>query len=417
LIGLDTQSVAVEVRAPVAFALRICRRLTQSGNCKNAIRDFNRWQSLTLQELKTAKGNHLMSDEATNVDVRALPMSESRAVAAEQLPAMPAPESNGSPTPMGQAKASPQTEEASAPRPTASGENASYQNFNAGDKDPLVGVTIKEVLIKADAYFVYIDQDLVLRWHWNSGTDPNVAAPIFNRASELLAKSEFLRQARRTRDLTSARRLIGEGLVIMFSTRNQTYANAALDTAEKFITQIGTETSRGWYFGPFFVFFALSVLGGLILYRHGHMGIATLPLVCCLAGGIGAFISTAIGNERIPCAPTAGLLLHLLEALLRYTIGFAAGLLVWLATSGNIVVGFLNLSNNSAGASPNPWPGNSLPASIYALVAVTMLAGASERLLPSLIAKFDDSTKGSDGGPGTSTPDPEAADKAAASKK
>ena len=179
----------------------------------------------------------------------------------------------------------------------------------------------------------------------------------------------------------------------MFATQNQAYANAALDTAEKFITQIGTETSRGWYFRPFFLLFAISAIAGLVVYRHGHLGIATLPLVCCLAGGIGAFISTAIGNERIPCAPTAGRFLHLLEALLRYTIGFAAGLLVWLATSGNIVVGFLNLTSNSTAASTTPGPGHSLPASVYALVAVTMLAGASERLLPSLIAKFDDSTK------------------------
>jgi hypothetical protein len=273
------------------------------------------------------------------------------------------------------------------------GKKTSYQDYNAGDTDPLVGANIKEILIKGDSYFVYIDQDLILRWHWNASIDPNIAAPIFNRACELQAKSEFLRQTRRERDLTSARRLTGEGLVIMFSTQNQQYANAALDTAEKFITQIGTETSRGWYFGPFFILFAISIVAGLILYRQGHMAITTLPLVCCLAGGIGAFISTAIGNERIPCAPTAGRMLHFLEAFLRYTIGFAAGLIVWLATSGNVLIGFLNLGSNSAAASAISWPGSSLPTSVYALVAVTMLAGASERLLPSLIGKFDDSIK------------------------
>jgi hypothetical protein len=176
----------------------------------------------------------------------------------------------------------------------------------------------------------------------------------------------------------------------MFCTGSPVYANAALDTAEKFISQVGRETSRGWYFGPFFVFFAISVLIGLLLYRHGHMRITTLPLVCCLGGGIGAFVSTAIGNERIPCAPSAGRFLHLLEALLRYTVGFAAGLLVWLATSGNLAVGFLNLANSPAAG---PWPGNHLPASVYALIAVALLAGTSERLLPSLMAKFDDSIK------------------------
>ena len=280
--------------------------------------------------------------------------------------------------------------------PGASFAKPFYQDFKAGDTDPLVDVVIKEVLIRTDAYIVYIDRDFVLHWHWNETVDSNRAAPIFNRASELQAKSEFLRQTRRSRDLINARRLIGEGLVVMFSTKDQTYANAALDTAEKFITQIGRETSRGWYFVPFFIFFAVSVVIGLILYRHGQMRITTLPLVCSLAGGIGAFISTAIGNERIPCAPSAGRSLHLLEALLRYTIGFAAGLFVWLAVSGNIAVGFLNLGNSSTNPATNPWSHNGLPASIYALMAVTILAGASERLFPSFIAKFDDSTKSAD---------------------
>jgi hypothetical protein len=163
-----------------------------------------------------------------------------------------------------------------------------------------------------------------------------------------------------------------------------------LDTAEKFIDQTGRETSRGWYFGPFFIFFSLSVASGLVLFFNGQVQNTTLPLVCCLAGGIGAFISTAIGNQRIPCAPSPGLILHLLEALLRYTIGFAAGLLVWLVTAGNLVIGFLNhASIPTASAST----GNDQAASIYALIAVALLSGTSERFLPSLITRFDDSTK------------------------
>jgi hypothetical protein len=273
-------------------------------------------------------------------------------------------------------------------------DHGSFQDFKAGDTDPLIGVKIREVLIGTENFFVYIDEDFSLHWRWSTAVESNCAAPIFTRAGELQAKSEFLRQTFGKRNLISARRLIGEGLVVMFCTQNLAYANATLDTAEKFVTQRGRETSRGWYFGPFFVFFAVSALVALIIYNRGQAQITTLPLVCCLAGGIGAFISTAIGNERIPCAPSAGRILHFLEALLRYTIGFSAGLLVWLATAGNIAVGFLNFANS---ASQSPLPGDHLPASIYALIAVALLAGTSERLLPSLITRFDDSTKGTPG--------------------
>jgi hypothetical protein len=347
-----------------------------------------------------------MEDMKTELDVTAQAVDGRAAVAATPLIETPTNQPTASPTPAPQPKESAPRSDEPATQPIAQVDKTSYHSFKAGDTDPLVGVVIKEVMIKSETFLVYIDQDLILRWHWNTTLDANRAAPIFNRAGELQAKSEFLRQTRRTRDLISARRLIGEGLVVMFCTQNPVYANAALDTAEKFLTQIGIETSRGWYFGPFFAFFAVSVVTGLILYRHGQMRITTLPLICSLAGGIGAFVSSAIGNDRIPCAPTAGRLLHFLEALLRYTVGFAAGLLVWLATSGNIAVGFLNLANGPASPNAYPWPGNNLPASIYALIAVTILAGASERLLPSLIAKFDDSTKATETPQSTKTDTP-----------
>lgn len=334
-------------------------------------------------------------DTNTELEISARPVDGQRATEAPPSSEGPIPEPTVAPAPAAQQK-EPGDKPSGSSQADASVAKPFYQGFKAGDTDPLVDVVIKEVLIKTDAYIVYIDRDLIVRWHWSDTVDANRAAPIFNRAGELLAKSEFLRQTVRNRDLINARRLIGEGLVVMFSTQDPTYANAALDTAEKFITQIGTETSRGWYFVPFFFFFAVSVVTGLILYRHGQMRITTLPLVCSLAGGIGAFISTAIGNERISCAPSAGRFLHLLEALLRYTIGFAAGLFVWLAVSGNIAIGFLNLANSSNNPAANPWSHNSLPASVYALIAVAILAGASERLFPSFIAKFDDSTTPAD---------------------
>lgn len=321
-----------------------------------------------------------MRDSTTNVEA-----ATRREAPASQPDALlrPAPQSE---------EPKPQPQEA-ASQPMTPSDNASFQDFKAGDTDPLVGLKIKEVLAKTESFIVYIAKDFSLHSHWNAVPDANSAAPILNRAGELQAKSEFLRQTFVKRNLLNARRLIGQGLVLMFCTKNLTYGNAALDTAEKFITQRGRETSRGWYFGPFFLLFAASVATGLILFFKGQVQDTTIPLVCCLAGGIGAFISTAIGNERIPCAPSAGWILHLLEALLRYTIGFAAGLLVWLATAGNIAIGFLNLAK--------------APSNTYALIAFALLAGTSERLLPSLIAKFDDSTKGTTGAQTTETETPE----------
>src|SRR5260370_7030979 len=68
---------------------------------------------------------------------------------------------------------------------------------------------------------------------------------------------------------------------------------------------------------------------------------------------------------------------------------------LWATTSKRTLllisnIGFLNhASIPSAGGSP----GNGQAASFYALITVALLSGTSERFLPSLIAKFDDSTK------------------------
>jgi hypothetical protein len=55
------------------------------------------------------------------------------------------------------------------------------------------------------------------------------------------------------------------------------------------------------------------------------------------------------------------------------------GLIVWLLVTGNIAISFLNPSTGHENA--------------LALIAIAILAGASERLLPSLIRTFDESIK------------------------
>jgi hypothetical protein len=55
-------------------------------------------------------------------------------------------------------------------------------------------------------------------------------------------------------------------------------------------------------------------------------------------------------------------------------------MIVWLLVKGNIAASFINLSD--AGESGR-----------FAVIALAILAGASERLFPSLIKTFDDSIK------------------------
>lgn len=257
-------------------------------------------------------------------------------------------------------------------------ESISYASFRVGQRDPKMGVIIKEILFVNDHAIVYIDEGFCLQWHWCFELDAKAAAPVFNRACELEAIAQFLRHQKNQQDLLSAVRLIGEGVVELFSAKDNTYANAALDTADKFVTQRARDVSRRWYFIPFLMFFATSALVILVSYFLDSGMTKWVAIVCTFAGGIGSFISRALDNDNIPIAATAGRMLHRIEATLRWCIGLTAGLIVWLLVTGNVAGSFLN---TTAGQNT------------FALIAIAILAGASERLLPSLIQSFDKSIK------------------------
>jgi hypothetical protein len=262
---------------------------------------------------------------------------------------------------------------------TANGAFSSYTSFRVGQVDPSMGVKIKEILRVNDCFIVYIDEKFSLQWYWNLPLDADIAAKVFNRAGDLEARTQFLRQKEdQEENLTSALRLIGEGVVELFSTKDVTYANAALDTADKFITQRSREVSRRWYFIPFLIFFAVSALVILVSYIFDSSLTKQIAIICTFAGGVGAFISRALDNDNTPISATAGRMLHWIEATLRWCIGLTAGLIVWLLVTGNIAGSFLNTPTGQ---------------NTFALVAVALLAGASERLLPSLIQTFDESIK------------------------
>jgi hypothetical protein len=152
---------------------------------------------------------------------------------------------------------------------------------------------------------------------------------------------------------------------------------------DKFITQRAREASRRWYFIPFLIYFAISALVILVSYVLDPEMTKWVAIICAFAGGLGSFISRALDCDNIPIAATAGRMLHWIEATLRWCIGLTAGLIVWLLVTGDIAASFLNTTSRQ---------------NTFALIAIALLAGASERLLPSLIQTFDDSIK-KKGGP------------------
>jgi hypothetical protein len=260
-----------------------------------------------------------------------------------------------------------------------------YMSFKVGFVDPIMGVKIKEILLRNDSCVVYIDEKFTLQWYWSFALNTEAAAKIFTRVGDLEARIQFLREKKdqhenheNRENLLSALRLIGEGIVELFTTNGITYADAALETAEKFVTQRAREVSRRWYFIPFLIYFAISALVILVSYLYDPGMTKQIAIICTFAGGLGSFISRALDNDNTPISATAGRMLHWIEATLRWCIGLTAGLVVWLLVTGKVAASFLNTGETQ---------------NTFGLIAIALLAGASERLLPSLIQTFDDSIK------------------------
>jgi hypothetical protein len=116
----------------------------------------------------------------------------------------------------------------------------------------------------------------------------------------------------------------------------------------------------------------------LVSYIYDPALTKQIAIICTFAGGLGSFISRALDNDNTPISATAGRMLHWIEATLRWCIGLTAGLIVWLLVTGKVAGSFLNTGDSQ---------------NTFGLIAIAILAGASERLLPSLIQTFDDSIK------------------------
>lgn len=283
-------------------------------------------------------------------------------------------------------------------------------NTKPGDVVGSLQVRIGEIVeIKHEA-FIFLDPDGSIQWEWRGDF------PLLHQASlrtvELESKCAFFRQGRQrnllevlglypagqkqdgggsevkekvnlamARHELSARRFIAQGVATVFSGGTAEQVEAAFVNAEKFILLRGRETSLLWLYRMFGIL-ALVSLGvlvtAMIFYacgKHACMQDGILCVAGMAAGGIGAYISRALASrEQLPCDANAGKKLHYWEAILRWSVGTVAGGLLCLLIKSKVLLGSMAADT----------PGVALT------LALALLAGLSERFLPTLLKRFDD---------------------------
>ena len=157
------------------------------------------------------------------------------------------------------------------------------------------------------------------------------------------------------------------------------FANAKelLHCAEDFVTARNNEVARRWFLESTGTVVILVILFPSLWGYYGRLmeqqGLTLFEKVafCGAAGAVGSFFSVISRVSKSPLNPAAGRYIHYLEGTCRIIAGIIAGPFLLFAIKLGIILPALD------------------KAGIEAVALVGLLAGASERIIPSLIGKTE----------------------------
>lgn len=246
-----------------------------------------------------------------------------------------------------------------------------------GDYHAELNKTIQDLVLNSETYLVYVATDNSIQW---STTDEHKAADHFgevlSRVAILEARSEFIEDQN---TLRSVRRQIAEGLARCLGGHQKSDCFALLDEVDHLLAARNKETAWKWYFTAAYKVTGVCTVGLVLLWITRACVVATVGRTAfevslgILCGAIGALLSATTRASRLVMDANAGQQIHRLEGLSRIGAGLIGALFVALSFEGGLIMGGVQ------------FPGNRLAM----LLAFCIAAGASERLVPSLVDKIE----------------------------
>ena len=248
-----------------------------------------------------------------------------------------------------------------------------FSDLREGDSDPTLNKTVKWLVDSDDDFIVYIDTDNFVEWNMNDndllGPD---TGPHLNRVGQLEAVDLSNLNPERQ---TSFKRMVAEGVARLFQ-KNLQAAQAALDFADKWIASRNNEVARRWYLT------GSGIVAGLCAFAVIMLGLTQNPNTLrqvpylnitfgAAMGGLGAWLSVIQRSRTTELDVAAGSLLHYLEGAFRIMVGMLGALLIALAIRSGL---FPQVS------------------ALSMVLVMCMVAGVSERLVPSFIEQVESRT-------------------------
>ncbi|PYI90332.1 MAG: hypothetical protein DME97_17695 [Verrucomicrobia bacterium] len=240
---------------------------------------------------------------------------------------------------------------------------------------------IKRLIFATTEFIVYLGADGHLGWQTMSSIDIalNALAPaevgaVHNRSTEICAMPiEHLTDSQQE----NFRLMMGEGFARLFSLDPKN-ALQMMNAAGAYVSARNQEIARGWQLkGTAWIAAAFFILASIAWLARSALRpkLGELPFILLLgvcAGAVGALFSvlTRLGTNSLD--PSAGERLHLLEGGARVVAGAIGAIFAVLAVHLSLILGMLKTFGHPA------------------LIFIALIAGASERLVPTIIKKTED---------------------------
>lgn len=244
----------------------------------------------------------------------------------------------------------------------------------------------KLLILETEDFIVIVDQDERVYWETVDSYDAKGGHKDMRAWNDFLNRSAYV-EITPCGHLNAATRLDFKRLIAEATARalDNDFANTEkmLVDAIAFVTKRNQETSRLWYLSASGTVTAIVLLFGAVFWLCRTDAIASMDMaafyvvISAVAGVVGAMLSIILrmGKAHLDCS--SGRKLHYFEAVSRVAAGCISGAIMYLAIKAGVVgVAVLDAPNSISGQ-----------------LLLAFVAGASERWMPSIISKFDESAK------------------------
>jgi len=245
----------------------------------------------------------------------------------------------------------------------------------------------KYLILAAENYIVFIDNENDIDWQTSDSYDKIVLneedKKVFNSIMNEAAQIEsFIIQGLDLKEILNFKRQIGEALVRNFEHDFES-AKQMLKFAKEYIINRNIDKSRFLYLKASGILTLTVLIIGIFawLFRFqviNYIGItAFFLLLASINGSLGSFLSIILrmGNTNLDF--NANNELHYMEAASKIIAGMISGFLIGLSIKSGILLPIFNNINSTH----------------LAMILGGLIAGLSERLVPSIIQKIDGSKK------------------------